>query len=115
MGQYSYVALGETVLIAASRNRVLKNLDLFVMACWWYAFDPDSSSGACVSHQFDIVTQMFNVCNQDILSPITAVHLMQTLMKGERVKKAAFLPAIPTAQAFVGVFPTNNGCRINKL
>ena len=114
-GQYTFVALGNAVLQPAQDIEDFSELDLFVVAYWGHEFDPDGSFGAYFAHHYGIRATSFNVCDQGILSPITALQIVLAYANSGRIKNAALLcfdqRSIPVEDTFSGTLPVKNSAR----
>src|SRR5690606_35338791 len=71
--QYSYSELGDAVFASCQCEHVVSEIDLFIIAYWGHEFDPDGSFGAYFAHKYNITARMFDICDQGILSPISAI------------------------------------------
>ena len=115
-GQYSYAELGDAVLTSCQRDNLFNELDLFVVAYWGHEFDPEGSFGAYFSKKYHIHTRMFDICDQGILAPITAIHVIQSFINAGIVNKAALLcfdqTSIPVEKNFSRVFPNRSSARV---
>ena len=89
--------------------------DLFVIAYWGHEFDPDGSFGAYFAHHYGIKATSFNVCDQGILSPITALQIILAYANSRRIRNAALLcfdqRSIPVENTFSGTLPAKNSAR----
>lgn len=114
--QYSYCELGDAVLSEASKDLDLSKLDCFVVAYWGHEFDPDGSFGAYFSTQYNIQSRMFDVCDQGVLSPITAIALIQAYANAGVIKNAALLcfdqNSIPLEENYSGSIPSRSSARV---
>lgn len=106
--QYTYAELGEAILDKCKNDNILKNLDLLIVCYWTHEFDPDYSCGAYFSDKYRLKGTSFDICDQGIMSPITALKIMQCYMK-HSIKNALLLcfdqSAIPLCNDYQGVKP----------
>lgn len=114
--QYSFSELGDVVLTSAQEVEDFSKLDLFTVAYWGHEFDPDSSFGAYFASRYNITSTMFDVCDQGILSSISAINLIMAYAKAGKIKNAALLcfdqRSIPVEVSFAGAFPVKNSARL---
>ena len=110
--QYSYAELGDALFNSGEFQSVLSKIDLFVAAYWGHEFDPDGAFGAYFAHKYGITSRMFDVCDQGILSPISAINIIQAFVSSGKANKAALVcfdqTAIPVEHDFSGIFPSKN-------
>lgn len=89
--QYDFYSLGGSVLKLAQETEDFSKLDLFTVAYWGHEFDPDGSFGAYFSSQYNITSTTFDVCDQGILSVVTAIKSIMLYAKRGKIKNAALL------------------------
>ncbi|NNM59138.1 MAG: hypothetical protein HKM04_04925 [Legionellales bacterium] len=107
--QYSYAELGDAILHRYKNDNVLNNLELLVICYWGHEFDPDYSFGAYLCDKYNIKAKNFDICDQSILSPVTAIQVIQSFFHNKQVSNALLVcfdqTTIPTAANYVGSKP----------
>lgn len=113
---YNFSELGNTVLSVCCARGDLIDCDLFAVAYWGHEYDPEHSFGAYFCHRYSITGKTFDVCEQGVLAPLTAMYLIQCYMQHGSVKKAALLcmdqSTIPLHDDFIGIKPHFASARI---
>jgi hypothetical protein len=90
--QYSYAELGRSVLDQADKDDRLRDLDLMVIATWAYEFDPDyASCGTHFAEHYKIKGLIFDVADQGVLSPVSAIQLIVRYLETDEYKSALLL------------------------
>lgn len=86
--QLSYAELGDLVLKQCEADGILKSLELLVICYWAPEFDPDYSAGAYFCERYRIRGKTFDICDQGVLSPITAIKLIKSYFNHTEIKNA---------------------------
>ena len=107
--QYTYAELGKEVLSQCQKDSVFDNLDLMVVCYWSHEFDPDDFCGAYFCDLYNIYGKSFDICDQGLLSPITALCIIKSYFEFSYIKNALLVcfdqTAIPIGKNFSGVLP----------
>src|SRR3990167_5756673 len=116
---YSFVDIGDEVLSLCDVENSFLDFDLFLVAYWSHEYDPDHTFGAYFCERYGIAKRTFDVCDQGVLAPLTALYLMQLYMTHGKVEKGALLcmdqAAIPVEHKFKGVLPSFASARVLLL
>ena len=107
--QLSYAELGDIILERCAKEEVLDVVDLMVVTHWSYEFDPDYACGAYFCHRYGLQCKTLDVCDQGILSPFTAFHLMKNYVEHDNITNALLLcldqTTVPHSASYQGTLP----------
>lgn len=112
-GQYTYTELADAVLSRYQMIHNMQELDIISTIIWSHEFDPDfSSCTAYLSHHYGIQAELFDFCDNGLLSLCVALHVVKKYMQKRSYKTALLLileqTTIPYNQASFRDAPKHN-------
>lgn len=114
--QYTYAELGKSVLEQCFQKHNVCSFDLIVVSYSGHEYDPDHAFGAYFCNLYGIQCRMFDICDQGIISPFTAMKIIQAYMNQNSIRKAMLLcldqPAIPVEAKRTHLKPVKSSARI---
>lgn len=88
---YTTIELCETILQACHDDGHLKNIDLFITVNWSHEYDPVIVGALYFLNKYKINPMCFNIFDQGVIAPLTAIKIIQAFMQYSKVKKALLL------------------------
>jgi len=113
-GQYSFAQLGDKMLQKLQTEKLLEQLNLFVLTHWSHEFDPDVACGAYFCERYKLPSVSFDVIDQGILAPFSAIKVIQAYLQHENYSRALLLTidqtTIPKVKEQKAVYPSLTSC-----
>jgi hypothetical protein len=118
--QYTFVELGDAVIHQFKQHHSLNSVDLMVISHWAYEFDPDHAACAPYfmhQHQFDC--HAFDICDQGVLSPFTALNVMRAFQSNGNSSNALLMlmeqTTIPRNKNNHDLIPSKDGAALIEM